>query len=103
MEAKKKLLIVEDDWFIANDTKKRVENFGYEVAGIVPSGEEAIKIVETNPPDLILMDIMLKGQINGIDTVKQINKKYNILSLLIIKLVAEANLVNLSAQNLTRQ
>jgi len=78
METQKKLLIVEDDWFIANDTKTIVENLGYEVTGILPSGEEAVKIVEINPPDLILMDIMLKGQINGIDAVKQINTKCNI-------------------------
>jgi len=92
MEAKKKLLIVEDDWFIANDTKNRVENFGYEVAGIVPSGEEAIKIVETDPPDLILMDIMLKGQINGIDTAKQINTKYNI-PIIYVTAFADKNLL----------
>ncbi len=78
MKPIKKILIVEDDSFIARDTKMRVENLGYNVSGIVPSGEEAIEKVDLAPPDLILMDIKLKGQIDGVEAAKQINTKYNI-------------------------
>ena len=75
---KKKILIVEDQKIIALDLKKSLKNRGYEIAGICDNAEDAIKLTEENHPDLILMDIMLNGKLNGIETAELINKEYNI-------------------------
>ena len=65
MESEKKgpvsILIVEDEKIVAMDIAGSLKSFGYEVSGIVASGNEAIDLVEKNPPDLILMDIKIKG------------------------------------------
>ena len=47
---------------------------GYEVTGIVPRGEEAVMHAEQNPPDIVLLDINLKGTIDGIETAKQMQR-----------------------------
>jgi len=71
----KKILIVEDEWMIADEIKYIVEENGYEVIAIAKSGEEAIAIAEKQQPDLILMDIHLKGNVDGIEAAKQIGEK----------------------------
>lgn len=68
MKEKKKILIVEDERIIAEDIKRTLVNFGYQVPAIYSSGEDALKNVSEIKPDLILMDIMLEGQMNGIET-----------------------------------
>ncbi|MBN2380740.1 PAS domain S-box protein [candidate division WOR-3 bacterium] len=70
--AKAKILIVEDERIVAGDIQSRVISLGYEVAGIVASGEEAVALADKTRPDLVLMDIMLKGGINGIQAAEQI-------------------------------
>lgn len=74
----KKILIVEDEAVVSLDINRRLEKMGYEVIGRVASGEEAIELAEKNPPDLVLMDINLQGDIDGIDTATQLYKSYNI-------------------------
>jgi len=96
LEQKKKILIVEDDWFIARQTEKRVKNLGYDVIGIVPSGEKTIEIVNQTPPDLILMDIMLDGDIDGIETAKLVNETNNI-PILYITAFADKKLIERAA------
>ena len=71
---KKKILIVEDEGIIALDIKKGLESLGYLVSGIIDSGEKAIEEVKRIKPDLILMDIVLKGRINGMDASISIGK-----------------------------
>ena len=73
--SKPKILIVEDESLIALDIEARLEKYGYEVCGKAPSGEQAILLVENKRPDLVLMDIMIKGNINGIQTAEEINKR----------------------------
>jgi DNA-binding LytR/AlgR family response regulator len=73
-----KLLIVEDDMIIAADTALQLSKLGYDVSGIVPRGEEAIRQVETDRPDLILLDISLKGPLDGIETAHAIRQRWNI-------------------------
>ena len=63
----KNIMVVEDDYIIALDIKKSVRGFGYDVPVVVHSGEEAIAAVEKLKPDLILMDIMLNGKLNGLE------------------------------------
>jgi CheY-like chemotaxis protein len=60
-------MIVEDEGIIALDIRKRLESLGYCVSSVVDSGEKAIEAVPKIKPDLIIMDIMLKGEINGVD------------------------------------
>ncbi|MFO7448411.1 MAG: response regulator [Ignavibacteriaceae bacterium] len=74
----KKILVVEDENIIALDIKSRLKNLGYYVAAVVPSGEEAIKVIEEVNPDLVLMDIALRGKINGLQAAESITRNYNI-------------------------
>ncbi|MFW6131835.1 MAG: ATP-binding protein [Candidatus Aminicenantaceae bacterium] len=76
--AKTKILIVEDENIVANDIKNSLINLGYEVVGISNSGRDSIKKAEKVLPDLVLMDIVLKGNMDGIATAKQIQKKLKI-------------------------
>ncbi|GAB3907070.1 hypothetical protein GCM10028803_40490 [Larkinella knui] len=78
MDIAVKLLIVEDEMIIAADIALQLSKLGYEVSGIVPRGEEAIRHVETNRPDLILLDISLKGSIDGIDTAHAILQRWTV-------------------------
>ncbi|MDD3293300.1 MAG: helix-turn-helix domain-containing protein [Geobacteraceae bacterium] len=66
--AGKTILIVEDDGILAIHLKKTLSGFGYTSFASVATGEEAVEIVKNGIPDLILMDIELAGEINGIDT-----------------------------------
>jgi CheY-like chemotaxis protein len=73
-----KILIVEDEGIVARDIKNRLETMGYDVVGISGNGKDAINITVEQTPDLILMDIMLTGDLDGIETAKQIHDEYNI-------------------------
>ena len=75
---KTKILIVEDEMILANDVKYQLEELDYNVVGIVNNGKDAIKLTLETNPDVILMDIVIKGDIDGIETAQQINKQYNI-------------------------
>lgn len=66
--SKVKILIVEDEAIVARDIKVCLNKIGYEVLGSYSSGEKALEAIEENKPELILMDIMLKGKMSGIDT-----------------------------------
>ena len=68
----KKILLVEDEGMIALDLKRILENFGYEIPYIASRGEEAVKETAKIRPDLVLMDITLKGNMNGIEAAKKI-------------------------------
>lgn len=66
------ILIVEDEMIIGANISMQLTNLGYEVAGLLPGGEEAISFIRDNPADLLLMDIHLKGALDGIETVRKI-------------------------------
>src|ERR1035437_9908621 len=82
MEGEKKgpitILVVEDEKIVAMDIAGSLKSVGYKVAGIVASGKEAIDLVDQNPPDLILMDIRIKGDIDGIQTAEIIQSQHDI-------------------------
>ena len=69
---KAQILIAEDDPTIAQDLKCKIENLDYEVAGITHTGEEAVVLVKNLRPDLVLMDIQLAGEMDGIEAAEQI-------------------------------
>jgi PAS domain S-box-containing protein len=73
-----KILVVEDEIIVAKDIKNRLEKFGYTVTAIAISGELAIKRIGENTPDLVLMDIRLKGQMDGVETAEKIRDNFNI-------------------------
>jgi two-component system cell cycle sensor histidine kinase/response regulator CckA len=72
------ILVVEDEGIVAEDIQRSLENLGYIVSAVVSSGEGAIIKAEENRPDLILMDIVLKGEMDGIETANQIRSRFNI-------------------------
>lgn len=76
--SKKRILIVEDHLIIALDLEQILINLGYEVAGIVNTGEESIEFVKNRRPDLVLMDIMLSGDIDGISAAEVIHRTLDV-------------------------
>lgn len=72
------ILIVEDEPIIAADLKRQLEKMGYAVLETLESGEEAIEFTRAIKPDLLIMDIQLSGNLDGIDTVNKIGKTHNI-------------------------
>ena len=73
-----KILIVEDEAIVALHEEENLKNMGYTVVGKASSGEEAIRKAEETQPDLILMDIVLKGEMDGIETAGQIHARFDI-------------------------
>lgn len=73
-----RIMVVEDEGIIAQDIKNCLEGLGYIVPDVVFTGKEAILRAEELRPDLVLMDIVLKGDIDGIETASEIRKRYNI-------------------------
>lgn len=74
----KKVLIVEDDLIIAMVIENMVKDLGHEVIGKTSTGEEAVDMALDLKPDIILMDIRLKGEMDGIEAVSKIREKMNI-------------------------
>jgi len=74
----KSVLLVEDDDIIAKIADWRLNNLGYRVCGRAVSGAEAMEMVVKFKPDVVLMDINLRGELDGIETAKMIKKGFNI-------------------------
>ncbi|HKJ86025.1 MAG TPA: response regulator [Spirochaetia bacterium] len=72
------ILIVEDELIVAHSIQMRLELHGYAIDGIAKSGEEALQLLESVIPDLILMDIRLSGEIDGIDAAERIRRDHQI-------------------------
>ncbi len=75
---KAKILIVEDEFITSEMLKEKLTEFGYTVCAVVSSGKEAIKKAKQEKPDLVLMDIKLKGDIDGVETAHQIYSHFSI-------------------------
>jgi len=74
------VLIVEDHPLVALSLQDIVQEIGCEFVGPVATGEDAIKLAEQHCPDLILMDVELKGRVNGIDAATEIKRRFDIPS-----------------------
>lgn len=72
------IMIVEDERIVAADIQQTLEGFGFSVVGVESSGEGAIRKAELLKPDLVLMDIMLKGRLNGIEAAFRIGSRQDI-------------------------
>ena len=93
-----KILVVEDEVIVAIDIKNRLIKLGYTVTAITYSGEEAINKVAEDCPDLVLMDINLKGNIDGVEAAAQISNRFNIP---IIYLTANADKITVERAKAT--
>ena len=76
--ASKKILIVEDDKMLCTIFEMFIKQLGYELTGISQSAKEAIKLCETNKPDVVLMDIHLVGEMDGIEASKKIHELFDV-------------------------
>jgi DNA-binding NtrC family response regulator len=72
--SKEKILIVEDEFIIANDLQMMLERAGYNVCGIAPSVVKALELITSNQPDWVLLDIYLNGAQSGIDLAGQLTE-----------------------------
>src|SRR4026208_2485864 len=70
--AEASILIVEDEPIIAEDLKANLHKLGYKTSAIVHTGERAMKSARETPPDIVLMDITLTGELDGIETAHRI-------------------------------
>jgi PAS domain S-box-containing protein len=73
-----RILVVEDEAIVAMSIKDRLRDLGYEVAGVVSTGEDAVNAAEELMPDLILMDIVLKGRMDGVEAAGEIRRRLEI-------------------------
>lgn len=72
------IMLVEDEIIVAADVQHRLQNMGYAVLGIFDTGEEAIEKAGELQPNLVLMDIVLKGEMDGIEAAQKIREMYDI-------------------------
>ena len=73
-----KILIVEDEVLVAGSMERKLVKFGYRVAGICSSAEEALEMMRETHPDMVIMDIRLDGETDGIDTAAVIERDYEV-------------------------
>jgi CheY-like chemotaxis protein len=78
MDNSSRVLIVEDERLIARALERQLQGLGYSVVALVSTGEEAIHQAFENRPHIVLMDIRLRGQMDGIEAVATIRKHLNV-------------------------
>ena len=85
---KNNILVIEDEAIVSKDIQQSLKKLGYNIVGSAATGEKAVVLAEETKPDLVLMDIMLKGDMSGIDAAEKIREK---LSIPVIYLTAYAD------------
>jgi two-component system cell cycle sensor histidine kinase/response regulator CckA len=78
MEARSKILVVEDERIVAEDIRRSLKKLGYEVSAVVSTGKEALRKVKQLKPDLVLMDIVLRMEMNGIQAAEKIRESHDV-------------------------
>ncbi len=92
------ILVVEDESIVSKDIQYSLDKLGYNVVGAAATGDKALEIARAERPDLVLMDIMLKGAMNGIETAEIIKEE---LSIPVVFLTAYADESTLSKAKIT--
>lgn len=92
-----RVMIVEDDALVALGIRLTLEELGYQVVGIAASETEAIDLARNSKPDLTLMDIRLKGPIDGIDTARRLRAELNLRSVYLSAYTDENTMSRVSA------
>lgn len=75
---KTNVLVVEDESIVSKDIQHSLKKLGYNVVGAASTGERAFELASSEKPDIILMDIMLKGEMNGIETAQKVKEELQI-------------------------
>ncbi len=73
-----KILVTEDEGIVAADIEDRLRSLGYQVTATCSSGAEALQRIEETRPDLVLMDIMIQGDMDGIETARHVREDFGI-------------------------
>lgn len=73
-----KILVVEDEMIIGAKISMQLSELGYEVTGILPRGEEVLNHLKENKPDIVLLDIQLKGKMDGIETAALVEQHFQL-------------------------
>lgn len=76
--SKMNILVVEDESIVSKDIQHSLKKLGYHVVGAAATGEKALDLAQEFKPDIVLMDIMLKGEMNGIETAEIIRNRFSI-------------------------
>jgi YesN/AraC family two-component response regulator len=74
-QGKARIVICEDEVLIAKDLESRLKTIGYTIVGKATSGEKALELVEQHQPDLVMMDIFIQGEMDGIEAAEIIHNK----------------------------
>ncbi len=77
-KAEGRILVVEDEHIVAMGIKRMLKSLGYTVTGVASSGEDAISKAESTFPDVVLMDIMLKGDMDGVEAAREIRERFDV-------------------------
>lgn len=96
--SKNNILVIEDEAIVSKDIQQSLKKLGYNIVGSASTGEKAIVLALETKPDLVLMDIMLKGEMSGIDAAEKIREK---LSIPVIYLTAYADESTLAKAKVT--
>jgi len=78
MNASKRILVVEDERIVARDIQRSLTDLGYQVPVTAATSEQALRLVGEHCPDLVLMDVRLKGDVDGIDTAALLKEKFEV-------------------------
>lgn len=90
--SKTNVLVVEDESIVSKDIQHSLKKLGYNVVGAAATGERAIELARSENPDIVLMDIMLKGDMNGIETAEVVKREMNIPVIFLTAYADEATL-----------
>ncbi|MCX5908778.1 MAG: response regulator, partial [Deltaproteobacteria bacterium] len=93
-----KILVVEDEGIVAKDIEKTLRDLGYIVPALASSGEEAIEKALVTRPDLVLMDIVLLGKMDGVEAAEEIRTR---LGIPVVYLTAHADAATLERAKIT--
>ena len=93
-----RVFLVEDEPIIAGGIARKLEQLGYVVAGSAAAGEAAVRQVDQNPPDLVLMDVKLEGRLDGIDAAAEIRKRHELPIVFLTAYADEATITRAKQQ-----
>src|SRR5674536_223407 len=94
------ILVVEDEAIVATDITQRLKRGGYDVPAVAATGEAALRMIEELHPDLVLMDILLKGEKDGIETAREIEDQFEIPIIFLTGQADESTLKPIDAASL---
>lgn len=78
-----RVMVVEDEWLVSMEIEAALEEGGYHCVGVADSADEAIELARTSSPQLVLMDIRLKGEKDGIYAASELHQRFGIRCLFV--------------------